>query len=108
MARVVRKPGQLKQAYSYHKLTRVKGKGNNIELLGLQETYPGWVAMKVISELEATRNESLVGSQGKGDVTCNSKTACNSNCCSCFKVGRICTSACHCNNAKCKNHDRGN
>jgi hypothetical protein len=107
LARFVVKSGLLKQLYSYHKLTHVAGKGNNIELLGLQEAYLGWATMKVISEWEATRNESLVGGQGKGDVTCNCKSACNSNRCSCFRAGRICTSACHRNNAKCKNHDRG-
>ncbi len=106
LARVVVKSGLLKQWYSYHKLTRVMGKGNNIELLGLQEAYLGWGLMKVISEQEVSRNESLVGSQGKGDVTCNCKSACNSNRCSCFRAGRICTSACHHNNAKYKNHDR--
>jgi hypothetical protein len=42
LVRVVVKSGQLKQWFSYHKLTRVVGKGNNIELLGLQEAYLGW------------------------------------------------------------------
>ncbi len=65
------KSGLLKQWYLYHKLTHVMGKGNNIELLGLQEAHLGWGLMKVISEWEASRNESLVGGQGKGDVTCN-------------------------------------
>ncbi len=69
LARVVVKSGLLKQWYSYPKLTRVVGKCNNIELLGLQEAYLRWGLMKVISEREASRNESLVGSQGKGDVT---------------------------------------
>jgi hypothetical protein len=105
LAWVVVKSGLLKQWYSYHKLTRVLGEGNNIELLGLQEANLGWGLMKVISEWEASRNVSLVGGQGKGDVTCDCKLACNSNRCSCFKAGRICTSA-YCNNAKCKNHDR--
>jgi hypothetical protein len=36
LVRVVVKSGLLKQWYSYHKLTRVTCKGNNIELLGLQ------------------------------------------------------------------------
>jgi hypothetical protein len=94
LARVVVKSGLLKQWYSYHKLTHVVGKGNNVELLGLQEAYLGLATMKVISEWEASRNESLVGGQGKGDVTCNYKLACNSNRCSCFRAGRICTSAC--------------
>jgi hypothetical protein len=107
LVQVVVKTGLLKQRYSYHKLTRVVGKGINIELLGLQKAYLGWATMKVISEQEASRNESLVGGMGKGDVTCNYKMACNSNCCSCFRAGKICTSACHHNNAKCKNHDRG-
>ncbi len=41
LSRIVVKSGLLKQWYSYHKLTRVMGKGNNIELLGLQEAYLG-------------------------------------------------------------------
>ncbi len=57
---IVEKSGLLKQWYSYHKLTHVVGKGHNIELLGLQEAYLGWGLMKVISEWEASRNESLV------------------------------------------------
>jgi hypothetical protein len=44
---IVVKTGLLKQWYSYHKLTRVVFKGNNIELLGLQEAYLGWGLMKV-------------------------------------------------------------
>jgi hypothetical protein len=100
LVRIVVKSGLLKQWYSYHKLTHVVGMGNNIELLGLQEAYLGWGLMKVISEREASRNESLVGSQSKGDVTCNCKSACNSNRCSCFRAGRICTSACPRNSAK--------
>jgi hypothetical protein len=108
LVRVAVKTGILKQWYLYHKLTHVVGKGNNIELLGLKEAYLRWATMKVISEQEASRNESLGGGQGKGDVTCNCKTACDSNRCSFFRAGRICTFACHCNNAKCKNHVRGN
>jgi hypothetical protein len=50
LAWVVVKSGLLKQWYSYHKLTRVVGKGNNIELLGLQKACLGWAMMKVISE----------------------------------------------------------
>ncbi len=50
LAWVVVKSGLLKQWYSYHELTHVKGKGNNIELLGLQEAYLGWATMKVIYE----------------------------------------------------------
>jgi hypothetical protein len=102
LAQVVVKSGLLKQWCSYHKLTCVMGKGNNIELL------LGWGLMRVISEQEASRNESLVGGQGKGDVTCNCKSACNSNHCSCFRAGWIGTSTCHRNNSKCKNHDRNN
>jgi hypothetical protein len=45
LAQVVVKSGLLKQWYSYHKLTPVMGKGNNIELLGLQEAYLGWAMM---------------------------------------------------------------
>ncbi len=43
----------------------------NIELLGLQDGYLGGETTKVNSEWEAARNESLVGGQGTGDVTCN-------------------------------------
>ena len=43
----------------------------------------------------------------KGTVTCSCKGACDSNKCKCFKEARICSSACHRNNAKCKSHDRG-
>jgi hypothetical protein len=35
LAQVVVKTSLLKQWYSYHKLTRVVGKGNKIELIGL-------------------------------------------------------------------------
>ncbi len=41
LAWVVVNLGLLKQWYSYHNLTHVVGKGNNNELLGLQETYLG-------------------------------------------------------------------
>ena len=43
----------------------------NIELLGLQDGYLRGETTKVNSEWEAARNESLVGGQGNGDVTCN-------------------------------------
>ncbi len=43
----------------------------NIELLGLQVGYLGGETMKVNYEREAARNESLVGGQGNGEVTCN-------------------------------------
>ncbi len=43
----------------------------NIELLGLQDGYLGGETTDVNSEWEAARDESLVGGQGDGDVTCN-------------------------------------
>jgi hypothetical protein len=43
----------------------------NIELLGLQDGYLGGETTNVDSEWVAARNETLVGSQGDGDVTCN-------------------------------------
>jgi hypothetical protein len=43
----------------------------NIELLGLQDGYHGGETTKVNSEREVARNESLVGGQGTGYVTCN-------------------------------------
>jgi len=84
----------------------VTGVGNNVELNGLSDALNGWESMKIISEREAARKESLVGGQGKGDVTCSCKGKCNSNHCSCKKAGRICSSACHRNNFNCCNHDR--
>ena len=106
-ARVVVKAGLLKPWYDYHKLSRVRAPGNNIKLLGLEDQFVNWHKMKVVSEREASRKESFVGGQGKGTVTCSCKGACDSNKCKCFKAARICSSACHRNNAKCKNHDRG-
>jgi hypothetical protein len=43
----------------------------NIELLGFQEANLGGMTTKVNSVWGATRNESYVGGQGNGDVTCN-------------------------------------
>ncbi len=43
----------------------------NIELLGLQDGYLKGETTKVNSEQEVARNESWVGGQGTGDVTCN-------------------------------------
>ena len=106
-ARVAVKSGMLKSWYVYHRLGRISGKGNNVELNGLSDALVNWKSMSVITEREAARNESMVGGQGKGDVTCNCKGACNTNQCSCKKAGRICSSACHRNNFKCVNHDRG-
>ncbi len=42
-----------------------------IELLSLQDGSLGEETTNVDSEREAARNESLVGGQGDGDVTCN-------------------------------------
>ena len=44
--------------------------------------------MKIIPKREAVRKESIVGVQGKGDVTCSCKGKCNTNHCSCKKEGR--------------------
>jgi hypothetical protein len=106
-ARVAVKSGLLKTWYVYHRLGRITGCGNNVELNGLSEVLKNWKTLKEITEREAARNESMVGGQGKGDVTCNCKGPCNTNQCSCKKAGRICCSACHRNNFKCVNHDRG-
>jgi hypothetical protein len=43
----------------------------NIELLGLQDGYLRGETTNVNYEREAAGNESLVGGQGDGDVTCN-------------------------------------
>jgi hypothetical protein len=94
-ARVAVKSGLLNSWYVYHRLGRVTGVGNNVELNGLTDALNGWESMKIISEREAARQESIVGGQCKGDVTCSCKGKCNSNHCSCKKAGRICSSACH-------------
>jgi hypothetical protein len=104
--RVAVKCGLLKSWYAYHRLGRVSGKSNDVALNGLTDALNGWESMKVISEREAARKSSLVGGQGKGDVTCNCKGSCNTNSCSCFKAVRICCSVCHRNNFKCCNNDR--
>ncbi len=104
---VVVTAGLLKPWYDYHKLSRVRAPGNNIKLLGLEDQFVNWHKMKVVTELEASRKESFVGGQGKGTVTCSCRGKCDSNKCKCFKAAQICSSACHRNNAKCNNHDRG-
>ena len=106
-AHVVVKAWLLKPWYDYHKLSRVRAHGNSIKLLGLGDAFVNWHKMKVVSKCEASRKESFVGGQGKGTVICSCKGACDSNKFKCFKEARICSSACHCNNAKCKNHDMG-
>ena len=106
-ARVAVKSGVLRSWYVYHRLGGIHGKGNDVQLNGLTDALANWKKMSVITEREAARNESMVGGQGKGDVTCNCKGSCNTNQCSCKKAGRICSSACHRNNFKCVNHDRG-
>ena len=90
-ARVAVKGGMLKPWYIYHQLRCISGKGNDKELNGLSDALANWKTMKIIMEREAARNESMVGGQGKGDVTCNCKGACNTNQCSCKKAGRICS-----------------
>jgi hypothetical protein len=70
-ARVAVKSGLLKSWYVYHRLGHVTGVGNNVELNELTNAFANWKTMPVITEREAARNESMVGGQGKGDVTCN-------------------------------------
>jgi hypothetical protein len=105
-ARIAVKARLFKLWYDYFKLSRVSSPWNNIKLLGLDDAFLNWKTMKVISEREGSANDSLVGRQGKGAVICSCRGACNSKSCKCFKAGRICSSACHRNNAKCENHDR--
>jgi hypothetical protein len=95
MAQVAVKLGVLKNWYAYHKLTQVTGRGNNVELLGLNNALVGWSMMATITEREASRDQSMVGSQGKGGVICNCISAFQTKSCSCFKEGRRCSSACH-------------
>jgi hypothetical protein len=108
MAHVVVKAGLLKPWKDYHKLSYVSRLGNNIKLLGLTDAFTTWQTMTAVSEHKVSRKESFIGGQGKGTVICTCRGACDSNKYKCFKAGRIYLPACHCNNAKCKNHDRGN
>ena len=80
-ARVAVKSGLLKTWYVYHRLGRVTGSGNNVELNGLSDALANWKTMKVITDREAAKNESMVGGQGKGNVTCNCKRQCITNHC---------------------------
>ena len=90
MARVAVKGGMLKAWYVYHnKLSIVNGAGNDVALCGLTDALAGWKSMKHITERAAARQESLVGGQGKGQMTCSCKDTCNSNHCSRFKANRI-------------------
>jgi hypothetical protein len=75
------KSGLLKSWYVYHRLGRVTGKGNNVELTGLTDALKlnGWESMKIILEREAARKECIVGGQGKGDVACLCKGKCHTN-----------------------------
>ncbi|MGA1646391.1 MAG: hypothetical protein ACO4AV_15605, partial [bacterium] len=104
--RVAVKSGTLKGWYAYHRLGRIKGKGNNVTLNGLDEALKNWMAMPAITERAAAREESMVGGQGKGCMTCKCKGKCNTNSCSCKKAGRFCSSACHRNNFNCANHGK--
>jgi hypothetical protein len=103
--RVVVKASLLQSWYQYHRLSHVTGPANNIKLLGLEATFLHWTMMKEVSECEASREESVVGGQGKGTVICTCKGKCDYKICKCFKAGCICSSACHHNNKKCTNHD---
>jgi hypothetical protein len=105
-ARVAVKFGLLRSWYAYHRLGRVTGRSNDVALNGLRDALNGWESMKVMLEREAARKGSLVGGQGKGDMTCKCKEKYNTKSCSCFKTGRIGSLACHRNNFKCCNNDR--
>ena len=52
--------GMLKSWYVYHRLGQVTGKVNNVELNGLADALNGWESMKIISEREAVRKESIL------------------------------------------------
>ena len=53
MAQVAVKSGFLENWYAYHKLSHGSGRGNNLELLGLNHALIGWSMMTTISEREA-------------------------------------------------------
>ena len=64
------------------------------ELLGLEDAFKEWKGMSKTSEREAARKTSS---------SCKGK--CNTNFCSCKKVGRTCNSHCLKGNNNCTNHD---
>ena len=93
----------LRPYYVYHKLLVVPGISDNRVLNNLEHAFKNWKEIDYIAPRTASTNESLVGSQGIFQCDCKGK--CTTNRCSCFKNGRTCNSACHCNSSCCENHD---
>jgi hypothetical protein len=102
--RVVVAQGLLHCAYVYHALKLLPKALNDIDLNNLRDAYKNYRSLPRLTEREAARYVSSVG--GQGIVSCNCRSDCTKNSCSCKKANRLCSSRCHRNNNKCKNkHD---
>jgi len=96
--------GLLHRAYAYHSLKLLPKASNDIDLSNLQDTYEIYRSLPRLTEREAAHCVSSV--RGQGIVSCNCRSDCTKNSCSCKKANRLCSSRYHRNNNKCKNkHD---
>jgi hypothetical protein len=100
------KEGVLRKSYVYHWLGGVPEASNDRALMELDKAYLGWRGMPKITEQEAAKHVSSVGSQGM--VKCHCKGNCTTNHCKCKKAGRLCNSCCNRNNYCCKNEKDAN
>ena len=98
--RVACKRGLLKTSYLPGDLKRLPLA--TAALMGLDGVLEHWLRVKGDTSLSRCRSigvrvaaaaNSLTG--GQGMLRCSCKGACNSERCSCFKVGRLCNSRCH-------------
>ena len=102
--RVAVAQGLLHRAYVYHSLKLLPKASNDIDLNNLRDAYENYLSLPKLTEREAARYVSSVG--GQGIVSCNCRSDCTKQSCSCKKAKRLCSSRCHRNNNKCKNkHD---
>jgi hypothetical protein len=102
--RVAVAQGLLHRAYVYHALKLLPKGSNDIDLNNLRDAYDNYLSLPRLTEREAARYVSSVG--GQGIVSCNCRSDCTKQSCSCKKANRLCSSRCHRNNNKCKNkHD---
>jgi hypothetical protein len=106
MCTVAVKEGVLQKSYVYHRLRGVPEASNDHALMELDKAYLGWRGMPKITEQEAAKHVSSVGSQGM--VKCHCKGDYTTNRCKCKKAGRLCNSCCHHNNYCCKNRKDAN
>jgi hypothetical protein len=74
-ARVAVKSGLLNSWYVYHRLGRVTGVGNNVELNGLTDALNGWESMKISSKKGGSNERIYCGwsRQGRRDMLVQGK-----------------------------------